>query len=220
MKKKTNIIDEDIIYDKENYMNNKKILNKLLTNKEKYYYDDLHQFYKSIKINNIEKIIQIINTQDKISLRILDWFITKYSNDNKTTYKLDDDDNNDIGFIVHIGYKSQLKTYKKKYFDPFRRYKKFFYYYKYKNGYRRFETTLGQLNFFKWALKKNIINYVQNNYDALVNSMNLSNKEDKERKKNKEKIKDIKSKSIDDTYSSISTDKRTTNSMKIILSFD
>jgi hypothetical protein len=50
--------------------------------------------------------------------------------------------------------------------------------------------------------------------------MNLSNKEDKERKKNKEKIKDIKSKSIIDTYSSISTDKRTTNSMKIILSFD
>ena len=55
----------------------------------------------------------------------------------------------DNGFNVHISYKAQLQSYKKKYFDPFRRRKKFYYKYN-KEENKYFYTTIGQLNFFRW----------------------------------------------------------------------
>ena len=69
-------------------------------------------------------MIDIINGKSEISLRILDWFVTRYSNKYKITIDMGDEE--DI-FNVHISYKAQLKSYKKKYFDPFRRKKKFFF---------------------------------------------------------------------------------------------
>jgi hypothetical protein len=218
-------MSENKLYNKKTYEDNKKLLVSLFTNKERYYYDDIHQYFKLVSVKSIENMIEIIDTKSKISLRILDWFVTKYSNENKTTYRIDNK-TDDIGFTVHIGYKSQLKTYKKRYFDPFRRYKKFFYYYKINtNQYKRFETTLGQLNFFKWAFKKKVIEYVELHFIMLVASMNQSNKEDKERKKQKKittHITESSNTSMISDYSSTSSDdkKLLNNNMKIILSFD
>ena len=38
------------------------------------------------------------------------------------------------------------------------------------------QTTIGQLNFFKWALENNVINYIEDNYALIEQDMNDSYK--------------------------------------------
>ena len=61
-------------------------------------------------------------------------------------------------------------------------------------------TTLGQLNFFKWAISNNIIECVEKHYPAIIEAMNKSNKEDKVRK-NKKKMKILKIKKDEESKS-------------------
>ena len=37
------------------------------------------------------------------------------------------------------------------------------------------ETTIGQLNFFKWAIENKIIEYIQQNYNTIEDDMNSRN---------------------------------------------
>jgi hypothetical protein len=37
------------------------------------------------------------------------------------------------------------------------------------------ETTIGQLNFFKWAIENKIIDYIKNNYETIESDMNKRN---------------------------------------------
>ena len=159
-----------------------------LSKKETYYYKIIDKFYKSLNSQKVALMIDIIEGRSSISLRLLDWFVTRYSNKYKIRYTRIEKDNNDKfeqsidgGFNVHISYKAQLKSYKKKYFDPFRRRKKFKYFFdKQKNIYLC--TTIGQLNFFKWAFNNYIIEYVTNKYKSITKAMCASNKLDKTRK--------------------------------------
>jgi phage antirepressor YoqD-like protein len=43
------------------------------------------------------------------------------------------------------------------------------------------ETTIGQLNFFKWAIENHILEYIKNNYDAIEKDMNNRNSTSKNR---------------------------------------
>jgi len=60
----------------------------------------------------------------------------------------------------HDDFIDQMEKYTRIYFDPFSRNSKSSpkFNYTFKNG-EQIETTLGQLNFFMWSLKKNIIHY-------------------------------------------------------------
>lgn len=146
--------------------------------KEICYYNMIHKFYKQTNVSHITKMIDIINGESNISLRILDWFVTRYSNRKKIVISVGDE-----VIDVHISYKAQLKSYKKKYFDPFKRRAKFEY--NFKSVQKKICTTLGQLNFFRWAIENSIIDYVEKNYDSITHEMNISNKNDKKRKKEK-----------------------------------
>ena len=146
--------------------------------REIYFYNMIDKFYKTCTAHTITKMLEIICGTSQISLRILDWFVTRYSNKKKILIELD----NEI-VDVHISYKAQLKSYKKKYFDPFKRHNKFMYRF-HVNG-SSIYTTIGQLNFFRWALENNIIDYVENNFNIISKEMNMSNKDDKKRKKEK-----------------------------------
>jgi hypothetical protein len=114
--------------------------------------------------NNIEKLQEILEGRSDVSLRLIDWFVTNYSKKNNVMYNLKDfnADNqpanfNDL-FNVFNNYKSQLKSFNKKNFDPFcRRVRIHFYYTKDKF----ISTTVGQLNFFKWLLENHIIDYIK-----------------------------------------------------------
>lgn len=159
---------------------------KFFSVKELCYYKMIEKFFKQCPEENISKMIDIIEGKSNISLRILDWFVTKYS---KKRIDCGASKDTEI-FDVRISYKSQLKSYKKRYFDPFRRRKKFIYHFDGKiYGEKSINTTLGQLNFFKWAFVNNIIVYVEKNLKQISKEMNQSNKEDKKKKKIKENEK-------------------------------
>ena len=75
-------------------------------------------------------------------------------------------------------YKSQLKSYSKKKFDPFCRRDRI----NFNCNDIDIETTMGQLNFFKWAIDNMIIEYIIQNYEDIENDMNIcynNNKKDK-----------------------------------------
>lgn len=161
------------------------------------YYKIINKFFRKCDQELVEKMVKIIN-KDKnnendggncISLRVLEWVVTKCSKKN-IDIQIDDKEY----FSINIMYKAQLKSYKKKNFDPFRRDKKFCYNYDKKDPLKTVVTTLGQLNFFKWAISNNIINCVEKHYPTIIQTMNKSNKEDKIRKKKKKKIIALKNK--------------------------
>lgn len=162
--------------------NKEKVEKTCFTSKEKYYYRVINKFFRQTDFKNIIQMIDIIESRSKISLRLLDWFVTSYACDNMVCYNIENEE--DL-FIVHIGYKAQLKSYKKRYFDPFRRGKRFSYCYTRSDRTKRLETTLGQLNFFRWAFSYKIIKYVENNFDDITKEMIANNKANKKEKKNK-----------------------------------
>jgi hypothetical protein len=127
---------------------------------------------------NLIKMLKIINGESKISLRIVDWFSTNYAKKFFTSYDLDACPR----FKVYTDYKLKLKAYSKRRFDPFCRWERI----KVPFGNKEFsiETTLGQLNFFKWAIENKIIDYIENNYDIIENDMNTNNSISKNKKHN------------------------------------
>ena len=68
-------------------------------------------------------------------------------------------------FNVHHSYKSQLKSFSKKYFDPFCRRNRIIIDHK---G-TKLKTTLGQLNFFKWSTNNLIIEYILKSIELSIN---------------------------------------------------
>lgn len=153
--------------------------NNLLLNK-------LMQFYK--KDNNFDKMLNIINGTSSISLRIVDWFATNYSKKNYTVYTIESKNER---FKVYNDYKLNLKAYSKKRFDPFCRWERITI--PFNNKY--IQTTIGQLNFFKWAIENDVIKYIEENYVNIDNDMNTRNS-----------INKVKNFSISSTDSNSSSD--------------
>ena len=109
--------------------------------------------------------MNILDKSSGISLRNLEWFITNYSKKNNTSYQT-----NDCKFFtVHCAYKSSLDGYSKKLFDPFCRSQKFAY--TIPGTSHEIHTTLAQLNFIKWCIKNNVIEYIGNNKKILFNKV-------------------------------------------------
>ena len=92
----------------------------------------LLNFYKNIiPIIKLQvKLLEILKEENKISLRIIDWFVTNYSKKNNIYYTIFETptkkktfvcENNRLlkQFNTYHAYKSQLKSFSKKKFDPF-----------------------------------------------------------------------------------------------------
>ncbi len=165
---------------------------KFFTNKELMHYKMIEKFFKLCSKEEVEQMVNIINSTSEISLRVLDWFVTRYS---KKRIDFDNSNTSEV-FDVHISYKAQLKSYKKRYFDPFRRRRKFYFPYDKNDSSKKLYTTLGQLNFFKWAISNNIIKFVENNINQVTKAMNQSNKDDKKKKDKKKKDKQKKGSNV------------------------
>ena len=118
--------------------------------------------------DNLERMLRIINGDVNISLRIVDWFTTNYAKKYYTVYNLP----NGNRFKVYNDYKLKLRSYSKKKFDPFCRWERISIPYKNET---HLQTTIGQLNFFKWAFENNIIDYIETNYAAIEKDMNNRN---------------------------------------------
>lgn len=123
--------------------------------------------------NNLDKMLKIITGESKISLRIVDWFATNYAKKYYTLYTIEQtSDNVARRFKVYDDYKLKLKAYSKRRFDPFCRWERISIPYTYG---KFIETTIGQLNFFKWALENKVVDYIENNYDIIEKDMNSRN---------------------------------------------
>ena len=133
-----------------------------LNNKEDLLKIKLRLYFNIKKNKNI--LINILNNSYNISLRIIDWFVTNYCKKNNIFWN---NDNN--RFVVYLDYKLQLKAYSKKYFDPFCRRERIYFHYDELNNY--LITTVGQLNFIRWMIDNNIIEYIKENYKLIEEDM-------------------------------------------------
>jgi len=133
------------------------------------------------KSDHMERLINIINGQSNISLRIIDWFVTNYAKKNFTMYSIPtknkcstviNDQDNVVRFKVFNNYKLELKAYSKVRFDPFSRRERIMIPYKDNTC---LQTTIGQLNFFKWAIENQVLEYIENHYDEIEADMNSRN---------------------------------------------
>ncbi len=157
--------------------NNLKTQNELLMNNLMEFYNNSDSKQKN---NNFTKMMNVVNGESKISLRIIDWFVTNYAKKNFIIYNIlqENSTNCSSRFKVYNDYKLKLKAYSKKNFDPFCRWERVNI--PYEND-KYIETTIGQLNFFKWAIENKIIEYIQENYEEIENDMNLHNSTSKKR---------------------------------------
>jgi len=138
---------------------------------------NLMDFYKDK--DNLKKMMHIINGESKISLRIVDWFVTNFAKKYYTVYELPSKTTGDVQrFKVYNDYKLKLKAYSKRRFDPFCRWERISIPY---DDEKIMETTIGQLNFFKWAIENKIVDYIESNYTDIENDMNHRNSTSKRR---------------------------------------
>jgi hypothetical protein len=137
-----------------------------LKGKEIWHYSMLEKFFINCEIPIIQKMVDIINGNHLISLRFLDWFVTRYCYLYKTNINVNNKFTKQNNFNINISYKAQLKSFTKKYFDPFKRKKKFVFTLDKFNV--SFLTTLGQLNFFRWAISNDVINCTETNYRDII----------------------------------------------------
>jgi hypothetical protein len=136
----------------------------------------LQRFYSSHP--EIDKVIEYLTGDAPLSLRIIDWFVTKYSRKNFVRYQLNGQD-----FLVYLSYKGQLKAYSKQYFDPNCRRERIMFKIP---GYEQFLTTIGKLNFFRWALESKILDYIKAHEEDIRSGYNAYLKETTQiQKKNK-----------------------------------
>lgn len=138
--------------------------NDLLLSSLKNYYS------KSDRINILIDIIE--NQSSKLSLRLIDWYVTNYCKQNNIVYILKKK-NQEEYFNVYMNYRSQLKAFKKVLFDPFRRRDRINFTYG-KN--LVINTTIGQLNFFRWAIENDVIKHLHNNIEEVERNMLCSQK--------------------------------------------
>ena len=166
----------------------------------------LLEFY-SIK-SNLDIFLPIILQQTRLSLRSLDWFVTNYSKKHNTNYLLEKNDQV-ISFFPFKSYKSQLKAYSKKYCDPFCRRERVIFDYQLNtivnfkqsikmNHKNYIITTIGQLNFFKFAITSNIIDYAIEHINDIEHDMNstLKQRENEKKENGFMELKSIKRKEL------------------------
>ena len=177
-----NLSDDDI---------NKEILKTIqISSQENILLSNIEKFYKKNLVNTSE-IINIMKGQSVISMRLIDYFVTNYSKKYRVNYKIK---RNDIkeNFNVFTSYKSQLKAYNKKYFDPFSRGNRIPLFFKDDC----IITTIGQLNFFRWFYINKVHVFIESNLSKIENDLleNKNNLKKRQKKKKSTFIKEYKDK--------------------------
>jgi hypothetical protein len=112
----------------------------------------LERFYNTA---NTERVCNILTGNSNLSLRLIDWFVTNYAKKYNVSYMTKANKH----VIVYLSYKSHLKAYSKKMFDPFCRWKRI--------KFHDMDTTVGQLNFFEWAITDEVLDYLDTHRDKV-----------------------------------------------------
>jgi len=126
------------------------------------------------KKHDLKKCLyDIVNSRSVLSLRVIDWFVTHYTKERNTIFWVDDKNGKLVETFpatggntlrkvhLYLDYRAQLKSYTKLNFDPFRRHNRISFIIDTKK-HTVLETTIGQLNFFRWCFQNHIIEYICN----------------------------------------------------------
>lgn len=121
--------------------------------------------------SHVQRLVELVeptststSSAGKISLRLLDWFVTNYARDRCVVI----DAPPAPRFDVYRHYRTQLKAYSKQQFDPFRRRDRIMFHYGIDKS---IETTVGQLNFFRWVIENGVLDYVEAHVDEIEADM-------------------------------------------------
>lgn len=130
----------------------------------------------------------IIDGKHPLSLRVIDWLVTHYSKNNNIYYWIEKNPVNGESKIyedfpseivncetlkkihLYLDYRAQLKSYTKFNFDSFRRHDRITFIIDEEKKIS-IETTIGQLNFFRWAFSNKIIEYAIKHHDEIYENM-------------------------------------------------
>lgn len=183
-----------------------------ISSQENILLSNIEKFYKK-NLDNTQEIINIMKGESEISMRLIDYFVTNYSKKYRINYKIKRNEMEE-NFNVFTSYKSQLKAYNKKYFDPFSRGNRIPMFYKDDC----IITTIGQLNFFRWFYTNNVHIFIKNNIEKIEEDL-LENKNNLKKRQKKKKT-GIKKEYKDKTPSIIQFKKLPKKIDKIQLVFD
>jgi hypothetical protein len=119
-------------------------------------------------------------SEDRQSWRLYDWLVVNYSKENNVSWPIELKDRSKINFDVHSQYKMMLKTWRRPFFDAFRR----------RDGGdvairlgdSVYSTTYAQLNFVEWVFKSGINRYAVANSDSIQRHMECTLQEIKTKK--------------------------------------
>lgn len=110
-------------------------------------------------------LVPLMTQSSPISLRALDWAVVNWSKQHNIVC---------TSIVpgqmvnIHHSYRSALKYWKRRLFDPFRRRSRI----TVTIDDETFETTLGQANFALWTYKMGVLNYVMTNIEVIEADMN------------------------------------------------
>lgn len=117
----------------------------------------LVNYYKSN--SKMQQLVNVVGTTSGLSLRAIDYLCTGYAKHTDVVYYVG---NSKKPFNLYLQYQAQLKAYSKLQFDPFRRHSRISIdvpKHMLESG--KLETTVAQLNFFRWAIDNKILDYMK-----------------------------------------------------------
>lgn len=182
--------------------------------------NNLIAFYN--KKDNLRTMLKVVAGETRVSLRIVDWFVTNYAKKFYTVYNIPADTTSlvpqqDRRFKVYTDYKLKLKAYSKKRFDPFCRWDRINIPY---TATSSIQTTIGQLNFFKWIIDNNVVAHIEANYEEIETDMNNRNSTSKKRDKKETHVADgTKTRKKREELSVSATKSIKTEDVEIVVSF-
>lgn len=169
--------------------------------------DDEQRLRILLKFFGVWEHFEILKTyrdaKDKRSATLLDWFVVDYVKTHNVTYKLSLDASGGTSFMEHINaqqcYEAARGEFKKERFDPYARGKRITLQFKdpVTSEVHQVETSLRQLNFFRWAIVRGIIGYVENHLDTIYADM-IRKKQQRRQLRAKAKAKAKKQSASDD----------------------
>lgn len=123
--------------------------------------DTLIKFYRNGTFESV--VLPIMQHKEPLALRDIDWLVTNYSLAFPVVYPNPINPHGEP-FNLHDSYEQHEEAWKKKLFDPFARGPRILF----SDGHgKQYETTIAQLNFFRWAIQYGVIDYASQHREAI-----------------------------------------------------
>lgn len=115
---------------------------------------------------NLRALTDAFN-DEALSLRVIDWACTNWSKKRNVAYIINDECG-ERAWNLFLEYKSMLKSFSKRLFDPFKRRDRIEFI---DSDDKPFTTTVAQLNFFRWGIRYNVLEYCKGNLRDIERDM-------------------------------------------------